>query len=267
MRYFTYFPQVRYDFTTNEKSTQIFTLPDVTSRVQYFLDDVNFNDVFDPYYIRDTETPYSISLKLYESSDFYWTIPYVNGIYDMFGEWPLSDDEVVKIAKDRFPGYSKARLDGYSFYAEVEPYGVGITSLTINKAAIDFIAPTLYEKISLGTYLPETICVSGNATVTNIVDNGSTITITTSEVTTSENLQRSYQKFTIKVQDYLNIDHFETISGATKDEDAFSETEQKVAITKLETLVRENEDRRLIYVLKREYVDRFVSAYLRKMIV
>lgn len=267
MRYFNYFPKVRYDFTTNEKTPQIFTIPDVTARVQYLLDDVDFEAVLAPYYIRDTETPYSISLKLYDTADFYWTIPYVNGIYDMFGEWPLGEDEVVDVAKNKFPGYSKSRIAGYSFHVEVEPYGVGVTELVINKVSIDFIAPTMYERISIGTYLPETICDSGAAYVTNIVDSPSQITITISEITTSENIQRSYQKFTLSVLDYLNVDHFETISGAWKDQDAFKDDEQQVAITKLDNLVRENEDRRLIYVLKKEFVERFVIGYLRKMII
>ena len=267
MGYFNNIPNVKYDFTTSEKSKQIFTLPDLTARVKYFLDEIDGESLFQDYWINDGDTPQSISMKFYGTTNHYWTIMYVNNIYDMYHDWPLTDDEITRSVMNQHPGYSKSKLSSDTFLVEIEPYGLNSTEIIVNKTPIDSISETDYTKISVGVYVSDILVSTEESYITNVVDDGLTLTLTLSHPTTSSFGIRTVQTFTLKVLDYLNIDHFETLNGAYRDKSAFGDNEQRIAVSRIDTRLRENETKRSILVVNPYYIESFVSKYNAKMII
>ncbi len=269
MQYFKKLPMIGYDLTTNEDTKQLFAFSDMSARVNLMYDNPL---LFDDYMIKEWDTPEKISFNLYGTSEYYWTILYINNIFDMYADWPLKGNELDNYAKTVFPGMSKSKLSGDTFEVELAPYGQNVTSLVINKTT-ETLVVTRPDKVLVGTYLPNSICESGNATIVSMTDLGSTISIIISEPTTSTHDNTTVHTLTEAIEDYLNIAYYRTITGVIKDEEEFNsnpqsfDPEEVVAVTKFDTLLDINEGKRMIKVVKPENISFFVNTFFTRFAV
>ena len=54
------------------------------------------------YFIQDYKRPEHISLDLYDSPDYHWTILLVNNIINPYLDWPLSNEVLIDYAKSKY---------------------------------------------------------------------------------------------------------------------------------------------------------------------
>lgn len=105
MSYFNRIPFVTYDFTLDtEDRDVIFTFSDITVRVAKYTDVLTEDILVDEYFVQDEDTPESLSLSLYGTTDYHWTICYLNNITDYAEQWPKSDFDLLDYIKAIYPG-------------------------------------------------------------------------------------------------------------------------------------------------------------------
>jgi hypothetical protein len=105
MPYFSYFPSIQY-LTDPTDFTKVITVKDITVRAK--ISDYFKNAAITslPYYIQDGERPETLSYRVYDRVDLYWTILLFNEIHDPTFEWPLSTAELEDKLAAKYGGYA-----------------------------------------------------------------------------------------------------------------------------------------------------------------
>ncbi len=270
MEYFKRFPLLNYDFTTTEDSPQTFTLADVSSRVQSFYEDSSVSDLFNDYKIKEGDRPEIISYKLYGTVDYYWSICYVNNIFDMYSDWPLNGKEIDTYAASLYPDLVPYQYPEESFYAEVKPYSAGTNTIVVDKTQT-LISPSYPTKIMVGDFVDKTITgtPTNSAKISNLVDNGSTITLTLDSLTgtPTPGSQNRYTQFFKPIKKYDDIAYFvnERNVRVFFDENA-TYNGTIFAISYIQDLLIQNEKKRYIKVVKPGLITEFAKLYFDKVI-
>lgn len=287
MDYFKNFQLIKYDFTTNEEFKQLFTLSDISTRVQSFYEDSTAELLFDDYMIKEWDTPEKLSYNLYGTTDYYWTILYVNNIFDMFNDWPLTGTEIDKYAKQLYSGKSPSPLE--KIKVEIEYYEQGVSDIVVVMHPISSMVETHPEKIIVGTFVDAAIA-GDNVTVegiTNIYysDNPSVVekiilhisspTRTWPNIDINSNL--TFNEFSPEIEEYLGIAYYMNSGGVIKDLNAarpavvvdgniVTPAETIFGVTKYDDLMIQNERKRRIKVVKPERIVNFSSLYFSRLI-
>jgi len=70
------------------------------------------------YYIREGDTPESISLKLYKKQSYSWIVMIINGMKNVYNDWPLSSIAFDSYVKTKYGGLSSLffKLDTINNY-------------------------------------------------------------------------------------------------------------------------------------------------------
>jgi hypothetical protein len=66
------------------------------------------------YTIRDGELPHTISNKLYDTVDYWWSILKINKIYDFDNQWPRNQDQLNKYIAVKYPGKLSSDIHHYT---------------------------------------------------------------------------------------------------------------------------------------------------------
>ena len=267
MDYFKKFNLVKYDFTTNEQLKQIFTLSDITTRVQTYYTQDELENLLINYTIKEWDTPEKISYDLYGTTEFYWTILYINNLFDMFSDWPLTNGELQTYAEKTYPGTAASPSDNYAVVADwysTQTYQIPLPKT--NYVTVDPIFPT---RVNIGTYIDPAIAGEG-ARVTGVTSTSTVITITIDRPTwpfpNGSPGESTYEpvvfhNFADPIEEYLGIDHYMTNRGVLKDLSAKVEDDTMFAVTKLDKLNIENEKKRRIKVVRPDEILRFSNLY------
>jgi hypothetical protein len=90
MKYFSFFPTLRYGFHGDKVRTMmnIFSRPDINIK-----DDSGYNVKGNKYVIDDAKSPDSVSRQIYETPELFWSILATNNIIDIYKQWPISSYE------------------------------------------------------------------------------------------------------------------------------------------------------------------------------
>ena len=99
--YFKAMPKMVYPYKDKNKQKIFTTVPDIFRRVQLDPFFKNRNAMIDVF-INDGETPESIAHDFYGSTKDHWIVLLANDIVDVKREWPLSTEDVVRYAKDKY---------------------------------------------------------------------------------------------------------------------------------------------------------------------
>jgi len=83
-----------YTLKFNNRQPAIVTLANIFERYTVVEDFKDKNASFTIYNIRESELPEDISLKYYQSEDFWWVILIFNDIKNPLTEWPLSQEQI-----------------------------------------------------------------------------------------------------------------------------------------------------------------------------
>ena len=105
MPYFSYFPSMSY-VTDPTDLTKVMVVKDITVRAK--ISDYFKNSAVTslPYTIQDGERPETLSYRIYDRVDLYWTILLFNEIHDPTFEWPLSTAELESKLQKKYKGYA-----------------------------------------------------------------------------------------------------------------------------------------------------------------
>ena len=124
MAYFKYFPTIRYDVrgTKNSRSVQLVT--DILKRVRKRLDIVN-RAYFEQYFVKDSDTPESLSHQVYGDSTLHWIILYGNYMTNPYYDWPLTYIDLKKFVIKK---YGVANINSTHHYEDADGYEVDSTA-------------------------------------------------------------------------------------------------------------------------------------------
>lgn len=101
--YFENFTFTKYDFTVpSDTSPIIENIIDLTKRVQLKITEHDIDQLCDKYIILEGETPERISYKLYGTPFYHWTILYVNGIFNFYSNWPITEQALVQFCNQKY---------------------------------------------------------------------------------------------------------------------------------------------------------------------
>ena len=99
--YFKTLPKLIYSYKDKDKNQIFTTVPDIFRRVQLDRFFKNRNTLVDTY-LNDGETPESVAHAYYGNSNYHWVVLLANDIVDVKREWPLSTENVIRYAKDKY---------------------------------------------------------------------------------------------------------------------------------------------------------------------
>jgi hypothetical protein len=100
--FFQGFPTMEYDILANNKKTTVTDIFRAVRIRQNLRDSVL---MYKSYHIEDGERPDHVSLKLYGTTDYYWTLFMVNeDIVNTFADWPCSREEMENKINAKYAG-------------------------------------------------------------------------------------------------------------------------------------------------------------------
>lgn len=99
--YFQLFPRIAYKFE-NEQQARVLT--DIIKRVKVRERVITEATLYNPYYVKDGETPDVVAANFYNDSNLHWIILHTNVIIDPYFGWPLSSKALQKYIQNKYPG-------------------------------------------------------------------------------------------------------------------------------------------------------------------
>ena len=235
--------------------------------------------MFDSYNIKTWDTPEKISYDLYGTTEYYWTILYVNDIFDMYFDWPMSDEELQKYADDNFVDVVPDATNIYT--VECMPYVAG--QYYINLSATSTVNPEIIiypDKLQIGMFV-DTNIAGDNCRITNIQkvynQNSNSINyynitidkpthIYNKQIVVGENDNTIFFNFAAAINSYDSIYYYMTENGVIKDLDSASSSDVMYGITKFDKFTIENEKKKRIKVIKPNQIGNFIKMYFSRVI-
>jgi hypothetical protein len=135
MSYFKYMGNVWYPlqdgtWSVQNDITKFVTIdPKYKSNPKYFI----------PYRIKDGDTPDILSWRLYQTTDFWWTVLIVNEIMDYSNDWPRTDDQLLDYINVNYRGQDPnevlhyINLDGLITDLTAQKMLAGLPSISDNE--------------------------------------------------------------------------------------------------------------------------------------
>ena len=101
--YFKNFPKIILDGVTGATGSSVMAV-DILRRVAFSSGGKTGSEFFLNYYVRDEDTPESISEKIYGSPEFHWVVMLFNDKFDTFFEWSMNQNKFENYIKKKYPG-------------------------------------------------------------------------------------------------------------------------------------------------------------------
>ena len=120
MAYFKYFPTINYDVRGVKNDSNIQYVTDILKRVRKRLDIVN-RAYFEQYFVKDGDTPESLSQQVYGDSTLHWIILYGNYMTNPYYDWPLTYIDLKKFVIKK---YGEANINDTHHYEDADGYEV-----------------------------------------------------------------------------------------------------------------------------------------------
>ena len=100
--YFENMPKIQYDFLKNYNVE----MQDIFRRVSFTQETLNNPENFITYTVVEGESPDQVSIKFYDSPDYWWLILLTNNIIDYQNEWPRSVNDMDRLFENFLAGNS-----------------------------------------------------------------------------------------------------------------------------------------------------------------
>lgn len=119
MGYFRNLPNIQYPYFSQTQSSSDDTIltKNIFRRAKLRDDFLRYYTYFEKYKIIGDERPDTVSYKLYERSDYDWTILSVNNIVNIKREWPMSQSDFNNYLNAK---YTIEELSSVKFYETIE---------------------------------------------------------------------------------------------------------------------------------------------------
>jgi hypothetical protein len=95
-------PKITYDFSIQNENPKPILIPDLMIRFNLKLSEAEKKISLFNYVILDGETPEIISHKFYNTMDYHWIIMLVNERFDYLSDFPLKDDLLLDLTKQKY---------------------------------------------------------------------------------------------------------------------------------------------------------------------
>ena len=276
MTYFDRFPLIRYDISKNGTER---LATDIIRRISFRDRVIDEASLFNDYAVQDGETPEMVSEKFYGSPKFHWIVLLFNNVIDPYLDWPMSDNQLSDYLDKKYPGKALFVLNETGNFIENE-----LVLFSDFKARVDSWDPTIKKLIIYN----ETGSPSEGSIISSYDSRGNLLTATISRV--------------VDIHRFA-LDHFESLDGSkdlnplgtppdsdgkqlvigqtgdapyTIDAVTFGNTilysyidgdnpSTHVAITIAQEQEQVNDSRRVIRLLKRDFVERVNDEFTRIM--
>jgi len=124
MAYFTNFESIDYDFDGSGINRTITNLAQYSTIITKNIDDVSF---YSYYNILDGERPDTVSQKLYNTPEYYWTFFIINDdLQSYWHDWPKGSEALRSFVENEYIGLAAI------FEADVEAFGKFVVGGTVN---------------------------------------------------------------------------------------------------------------------------------------
>lgn len=125
-RYFENFDIVSYRFGNDESPALMQNLSSYVDLVDQLKSNVSF---YEDYTIKSNERPDTVSFKLYDTPEYYWTFFLMNDKLRESG-WPLNREDIQSIARERYPHRTVTTKDDIATAPNNFPVGTVVTGRT-----------------------------------------------------------------------------------------------------------------------------------------
>ena len=119
MTYFSKFPKIPYDIKGDKNQKLV---SDILRRVKLRAKVADVSNLFDKYDVPEGDTPETIALKHFGSTDYHWVILMTNDITDRYYGWPLDFSQFEKFIYDKY-----TNPDGIHHYEKIQDVRVEAT--------------------------------------------------------------------------------------------------------------------------------------------
>lgn len=128
MKYFQYYPTIQYGDTVISDFFKRFVISDtVLENTAYY----------EWYPVQDGETPESISLKFYGSSNYTWIVLLANGIQNPYYDWVLTDSDLFTFVQRKYGVGHENDVHHYEAYNDTElENGTWVAFNFVNKKTV-----------------------------------------------------------------------------------------------------------------------------------
>ena len=189
-KYFNYFPKTVY--TLN--SLDVETVTNITSRFGFEQSFKDNSAVYYEYDIQDGDTPEIIASKFYNSPERHWAVLMINNIVDPQFDWPLDQRTIISYMNEKYSANASVGQSGTTWaQANIHSYYKIETRISNSTEA------ELQTKLQIDANTYANVA----ATTTNLIlDDGNSITITTTKETKSYydyEIEENEAKRTIKL--------------------------------------------------------------------
>jgi hypothetical protein len=117
MKYFRYFPSLKYDLDDNKSTREVVDLFRLSKVVNSITDDISF---YRTYTIQDGERPDHVSMNIYGTQEYYWTFFLVNeGLKNVYENWPRTVQQLEDYVSEKYP-YEYLSHEEYDLFNKFE---------------------------------------------------------------------------------------------------------------------------------------------------
>lgn len=245
MQYFKNFPRVPYVFGNLKEigdarvTTEIFQNISATADI---FEDIKNNSVFYSFYsVQDGDRPDQTSTFIYDTPIYHWTFALMNDKIKEKG-WPLSNDDIEKKAKVDFP---HTFINTRNLLTGIMLPGQTVEGLQSGARGV-----VLRRQLDLGNIIVDKK-TTANFVAGEVVRNVSLVAGDTGEIIVQST-----------GEEHLASHHFTDGDGNRVDIDPLSAPgAQLTEVTNLDRYSKDNEDLRLIRVIKRENIEEISSIF------
>lgn len=246
-KYFnTNFPTVAYSFGDNESPVLFNNLSAYVDIVDQIKDNVAF---YNKYTIQAGDRPDTLSFKLYDTVDYYWTFFLMNDHLRISG-WPIPNYDILETAKSKYP-YRMVTTN--TDISTTFPIGQTVSGNTSGTTGV------IKRKIlELGQLVIDT------------GDEPNTINFGSTEVISYTDTDGNLQTLTVikESEQYNAVHHYEDTNGVQQDITLFdfgNPSTSLLPVTYRDRLETRNEELKEIIVLRPDAVVQVVSEFNKLM--
>lgn len=240
-KFLEYFPRIVYDIERKRLSNYTI-VTDITFRLAFVKEVLNNISAYYYYTIRDGETPEILAENIYGSPEAHWIILYANEIYDPQYDWPLPEKAFRNYIVNKYRNQAAVALS-ISNTAITDTQVLSFTQNTTDANSVHH-----YEKQIIRYNRTDDVYFTMNLEVngTNVASN--TISTAPYEFYTSANTSDP------RALEYTGSYAVYELNGKT-----FEETIKGAAITYYDYELEQNEKKRNIRIIKKEYYPRIIE--------
>lgn len=178
MAYFTNFESIDYDFDGSGINRTITNLAQYSTIITKNIDDVSF---YSYYNILDGERPDTVSQKLYNTPEYYWTFFIINdNLQNYWHDWPKGSEALRSFVENEYIGLAAI------FEADVEAFGKFVVGGTVNGTLSNATGKVIAIYPTQGYIQIE----QDKNSVANFRTAGESITLTAANSTKAEDIAR-----------------------------------------------------------------------------